>query len=90
VLRIVSLQAGYAALGIVSLVLWTLIALYAVFGALRFSLRSTVITSEHLYAALSAYLLVGVFLGVLYFSSMQVWPNSIIVSGRAHPTSFRC
>jgi hypothetical protein len=59
VLRIVSLQAGYAALGIVSLVLWTLIALYAVFGALRFSLRSTVITSEHLYAALSAYLLVG-------------------------------
>jgi hypothetical protein len=71
-------------------VLWTLIALYAVFGALRFSLRSTVITSEHLYAALSAHLLVGVFLGVLYFSSMQVWPNSIIVSGRAHPTSFRC
>lgn len=88
VLRIVSLQAGYAALGIVSLVRWTLIALYAVFGALRFSLRSTVITSEHLYAALSAYLLVGVFLGVLYFSSMQVWPNSIIVSGEGASHQF--
>ncbi len=58
------------------------------FGALRFSLRSTVITSEHLYAALSAYLLVGVFLGVLYFSSMQVWPNSIIVSGEGASHQF--
>jgi voltage-gated potassium channel len=88
VLRVVSSQADNAALGIVSLVLWTLIALYAVFGTLRFSLRSTVITSEHLYAALGAYLLVGVFLGVLYFSSMQVWPDSITVSGEGASRPF--
>jgi len=88
-LRIGSLQAGHAALSTASLLLWTGIALYAVFGALRFTLRSSAITSEHLYAALSAYLLVGVFLGVMYWSSEQVWPDSIIVNdeGASHPFS---
>jgi hypothetical protein len=55
--------------------------MYAVFSAMRFVLRSSAITSEHLYAALSTYLLVGVFLGMVYWSSQQVWPDSIIVSG---------
>jgi len=88
ILRIVSLQIGYGALSAISLVLLTLIGLYAVFGSLRFAFRSTVITPEHLYAALSAYLLVGVFLGVLYFSAMQVWPNAIIVSGEGASHQF--
>jgi hypothetical protein len=88
ILRIVSLQIGHVALSAVSLVLLTLIGLYAVFGSLQFAFRSTVITPEHLYAALSAYLLVGVFLGVLYFSAMQVWPNSIIVSGEGASHQF--
>ena len=62
-------------------------ALYAVFGSLRFVLRSPAFTPEHLYAALSAYLLAGVFLGALYWSSAQVWPDSIIVNGpgASHP-----
>ncbi|MEI8015941.1 MAG: ion channel [Nitrospira sp.] len=81
VLRITSLQTGHAGLSTLSLWLWTAIGLYAVFIALRFALRSLVITSEHLYAALSAYLLAGVFMGVLYWSLDQVWPNSIIVNG---------
>jgi voltage-gated potassium channel len=81
VLRIGSMQAGHAELSTLSLLLWTAIGLYAVFVALRFALRSLVITSEHLYAALSAYLLAGVFMGVLYWSLDQVWPNSIIVNG---------
>jgi voltage-gated potassium channel len=80
-LRIGSLQAGYAELSTLSLFLWTAIGLYAVFVALRFALRSSIITSEHLYAALSSYLLAGVFLGVLYWSLQQVWPGSIIVNG---------
>lgn len=71
-LRIGSLLGGHEGLSIASLVLWAGIALYAVFNALRFALRSTAITPEHLYAALSAYLLVGVFLGVLYWSVEQV------------------
>jgi hypothetical protein len=81
VLRIVSLQSGHAELSTLSLLFWTAIGLYAVFIALRFALRSFVITSEHLYAALSAYLLTGLFLGVLYWSLEQVWPDSIIVNG---------
>ncbi len=88
IVRIVSVQVGHVAFSAVSLVLLTLIGLYAVFGALRFAFRSTVITPEHLYAALSAYLLVGVFLGVLYFSAMQVWPHSIIVSGEGASHQF--
>lgn len=81
VLRIVSLQAGHAGLSTLSLWLWTAIGLYAVFIALRFALRSSIVTSEHLYAALSSYLLAGVFMGVLYWSLDQVWPNSIIING---------
>lgn len=81
VLRIVSHQVGHAGFSTLSLWLWTAIGLYAVFIALRFALRSRVITSEHLYAALSAYLLCGVFMGVLYWSLDQLWPNSIIVNG---------
>ena len=81
VLRIVSHQVGHAELSTLSLLLWTVIGLYAVFIALRFALRSHVVTSEHLYAALSAYLLCGVFMGVLYWSLDQVWQNSIIVNG---------
>lgn len=81
VLRIASLRAGHAGLSTLSLWLWTAIGLYAVFIALRFALRSSIITSEHLYAALSAYLLAGVFMGVLYWSLDQVWPNSIVVNG---------
>ena len=80
-LRIGSVQAGHAGLKTASLALWTLIALYTVFGALRFVLRAPAITLEHLYAALSAYLLVGVFLGVLYWGLEEAWPGSLVVSG---------
>jgi len=80
-LRIGSLQVGHAELSTLSLFLLTAIGLYAVFMALRFALRSSIITSEHLYAALSSYLLAGVFMGVLYWSLQQVWPDSIVVNG---------
>lgn len=86
-LGITSIWIGHAVFSTGSLVAWTVIALYAVYGALRFVLRSSTITLEHLYAALSAYLLAGVFLGVLYWSLDLVWPDSIVVSGPAasHP-----
>ena len=88
VLRIVSIQTDQAELATVSLFLWTAIGLYAVFMALRFALRSSVITSEHLYAALSAYLLAGLFMGVLYWSLEQIWPDSIIVNGPGASSPF--
>lgn len=80
-LRIGALQADHVGLSTLSLLLWTAIGLYAVFLALRFALRSSIITSEHLYAALSSYLLAGVFMGVLYWGLQQMWPGSIIVNG---------
>jgi hypothetical protein len=88
-IRVGSVRIGHAGLSTASLVLWTLIALYAVFGALRLVLRSSTITPEHLYAALSAYLLAGVFLGVLYWSLDEMWPNSIIVAGPGASNPFR-
>jgi len=82
-LKIGAMQVGHAGLSTTIHVLWTLIALFAVFRALRFVLRSSAITIEHLYAALSAYLLMGVFLGVLYWSLEEVLPGSLVVSGGA-------
>ncbi|HSB44250.1 MAG TPA: ion channel [Nitrospira sp.] len=86
--RVGSVQIGHSGLSTASLVLWILIALYAVFRALRLVLRSSTITFEHLYAALSAYLLAGVFLGVLYWSMEEAWPGSVAVSGPAASRPF--
>ena len=87
-LGISSIWIGHAALSTASLLAWTVIALYAVYGALRLVLRSSTITFEHLYAALSAYLLVGVFLGVLYWTLEEVWPGSVALTGPAASRPF--
>ena len=63
-------------LSAISLGLWTLIALFAAAGALRFALRATQVDAEHLYAALSAYLLAGIFFGVLYWVLEQIGPGT--------------
>jgi voltage-gated potassium channel len=87
-LKIGSLLVGHPGLSAATIVLWTLIALFAVFGALRFVFRAPSIAPEHLYAALSAYLLMGVFLGMMYWSLEQVWPHSIIVNGEGASQQF--
>ena len=53
-------------LSIASLAVWGVLALGTVAGALRFALRGSVVGREQVYAALSAYLLAGMFFGVLY------------------------
>src|SRR5262249_35260845 len=45
--------------------IWTLVGLLAAANALRSALRATSVESEHIYAALSAYLLAGLSFGVL-------------------------
>lgn len=54
----------------------TLVGLAAAGGALRFALTSRVIGLEHVYAALSAYLLAGLFFGVAYLALEQVTPGA--------------
>jgi Ion channel len=60
---------------------WTLIGLCAAATALRFAMRARAVESEHIYAALSAYLLVGVFFGLFYYVIEQIEPGTFNVSG---------
>jgi voltage-gated potassium channel Kch len=60
---------------------WTIIGLIAAISALRFSLRTRVVTSEHLHAALSAYVLAGMFFGVGYWILEMTWPGSLLIGG---------
>lgn len=60
----------------VTLGCWTLIAFFAAGSALRFAMRATSVDIEHLYAALSAYLLAGIFFGSLYWVLEQIAPGT--------------
>ncbi len=57
--------------------------LLAAANALRSALRATSIESEHIYAALSAYLLAGLSFGVLYWALELAWPGSLYYGGGA-------
>jgi len=56
--------------------LWALVGLLAAASALRFVLRAEIIEGEHVFAALSAYLLAGIFLGVTYWAIEIALPGS--------------
>ncbi len=60
----------------VTLGLWTIVGLLAAAGALRFATYAKIVDAEHVYAALSAYLLAGIFLGNFYWVLEQNWPGS--------------
>jgi hypothetical protein len=63
-------------LSAMTLSLWTPVGLVAAAGALRFALRATQVDAEHLYAALCAYLLAGIFFGLFYFALDQIEPGT--------------
>ena len=48
-------------------------------GAIRFAMRAKSVDREHLYAALDAYVLFGLFLGVLYWAIDRALPQSLAV-----------
>lgn len=56
--------------------LWALVGLLAAAGALRFVLTADEIEGEHVFAALSAYLLAGIFFGVTYWAIEVALPGS--------------
>jgi hypothetical protein len=61
----------------------TLVGLLAAVNALRFSLKATSISTGHIYAALSAYLLAGLSFGILYWVLELAWPGSLTYGGAA-------
>ncbi|HEY1232655.1 MAG TPA: ion channel [Candidatus Binatia bacterium] len=66
----------HPALSAVTLGLWIAIALFAAAAALRFAMSGDSIDAEHLYAALSAYMLAGIFFGVFYWAIEQLGPGN--------------
>lgn len=66
----------------ISLVLWSLVALVTAYRSLRYALSSARVDSEHVFAALNAYLVVGVFGGALLVALETVVPGSLLVQGK--------
>ena len=75
--RHVTMWLGYPILSEVTLSSWTFIGLLAAVAALRFAMRGTKVDAEHLFAALSAYLLAGLYFGLLYWALEQIQPGSV-------------
>ena len=71
---------GHETLSAMTLGVWTLIGLFAAAAALRFAMRGVKVDAEHLFAALSAYLLAGIYFGLLYWALEQVRPGMFTAS----------
>jgi len=75
-LRVAPASTVSAGLATGALVAGSGLALLTVGAAMRFALRAPRIDAEHVYAALSAYLLAGLFFGVLHWAIATAWPGS--------------
>ena len=78
--RPVTAWLGHPTLSEVTLSAWTFIGLFAAVAALRFAMRGTKVDTEHLLAALSAYLLAGLYFGLLYWALEQIHPGTVAAS----------
>jgi len=85
--RPVTIWLDHPVLSAMTLGLWTLVGLVAAAAALRFAMRATQVEAEHLYAALSAYLLAGIYFGLFYWVLEQVSPGTFTVSANFSQTS---
>ena len=78
--RPVTAWLGHPTLSEMTLGAWTLIGLFAAAAALRFAMRGVKVDAEHLFAALSAYLLAGMYFGLLYWALEQIHPGTVAAS----------
>jgi voltage-gated potassium channel len=78
--RLIVLATGAEAFLPFSLSLWSIVCLLAVGTTLRHALGAGPVNAERLYAALSAYVLIGVALGVVYWILEQSAPGSLALS----------
>jgi voltage-gated potassium channel Kch len=81
VARPLSAWFDHPVLSAVTLGVWTSIGLFAAAHALRFAMRAESVDAEHLYAALSAYLLAGIFFGLFYWILEQIAPRTFASPG---------
>jgi hypothetical protein len=79
--RLVTSGLDHHTLSEMTLGIWTLIGLLAAVAALRFAIGATQVDAEHLYAALSAYLLAGIYVGLLYWVLEQTKPGTFSYTG---------
>jgi hypothetical protein len=79
--RMVTAWLNHGVLSEMTLGLWTLIGLLAAVAALRFAIGATQVDAEHLYAALSAYLLAGIYFGLCYWILEQLKPGTFSFPG---------
>jgi hypothetical protein len=79
--RLVTTWLDHRTLSEMTLGIWTLIGLLAAVAALRFAIGATQVDAEHLYAALSAYLLAGIYVGLLYWVLEQMKPGTFSFTG---------
>jgi hypothetical protein len=79
--RLVTAWLDHRVLSGMALGSWTLIGLLAAVAALRFAIGATQVDAEHLYAALSAYLLAGIYLGLSYWVLEQMKPGTFSFTG---------
>src|SRR5215510_7846919 len=86
--RLATAWLDHPVLSAIALATWTVVALVAAGSALRFAMQSRTVAAEHLYAALSAYLLAGIFLGLFYWVLEQLQPSTFVTaSGEFSRTS---
>ena len=79
--RPLAIWSGHRTLSVITLGIWTLIGLLAAAAALRYAFRARAIQAEHVYAALSAYLLAGLFFGLLYWVLEALGSGSFATPG---------
>jgi len=85
--RPVTAWLEHRVLSAITLVIWTLIGLLAAAAALRFAMGARKVDSEHLYAALNAYLLAGIYFGLLYWVLEEMNPGTFTATGDFSRTS---
>ncbi len=79
--RPLALWLDHHTLSVITFGIWTLIGLTAAAAALRYAFRATTINAEHVYAALSAYLLAGLYFGLFYWVLEQLRSGAFTISG---------
>jgi hypothetical protein len=79
--RLATIWHNDPALVVITLGMWTIVGLCAAAGALRFAMHARLVDTEHLYAALSAYLLAGIFLGLFYWVLEEIEPGTFSLGG---------